>query len=1264
MNQFQGQYPNPGMNLPPSQNNGPVPQSYQGDNNHQQSLSASFGQMNLQGQQPQNSIPSPPQMNQFNQNVPFTNNQPDFNNKQMSGQQLNKPPTMFQGMPPSNSPFSNPSQVPFKGFQNSGNNMDFNEQKPPFGGNQLPTGQEMQNYNNQIQQNLNNGPPILTNNPPSNAKPVFPIQPKFGNMPMMPPGIQQQNLGPNQPPGNLNMNTQDNAPPMGMHETSFGGQQQSEGLSQMGMAGQFGGKPPSMPPMEGQNSISGPPSTIQSGIPGQQRLSGPPTTINQGIPGPVPTGLPGTSGEPQMGQQGSLQMGMPGGSQMLQQGPPQMGVPGGSQMSQAGPPSMGMPNQPPMGPPGGPQMGMPNQPPMGAPGGPQIGMSNQPQMGPPGGPQMGMPNQPPMGAPGGLQMGMPNQSPMGPPGGPQMGMQSQPPMGMPGQPPMGMPGQPPMGMSGGPQMGIPGGAQMGMPGQQLMGMPGPPGMMDSMQQKQQRLDPEQMPSAVQVREDDKIAKTGPFPTGYPTAELPPLVTTDYIAQDQGNSSPRFIRSTIYAVPQTNDMLKVSHVPFVVSCTPFAKPMSNEYIPPIVNLGELGPVRCQRCKAYMCPFMQFIDGGRKFKCPFCEASTPVVDEYFAHLDHTGRRTDIAHRPEFCLGSYEFVATTSYCKNKVLPKEPAFIFMLDVSYNAIKSGLVRTFCSNLKNFLSMLPKESYQEKSTLRVGLVTYDHTLHFYNLSSKAKKTEMTIVSDLEDVFVPFVDGFLVDASEAEESIQKVLDEIPKLFGNTKITDTCLGPVVQAGLDALKSSDRSGKIFVFHTSLPTLEAPGKLVNREDRKVLGGEKEKAVLSPNGDFYTKLGEECTKNGVCVDLFLFPNAFIDVASMAPLVSISGGHLYKYQYFDASKDSENFLIDFKNAISRETAFDAIMRIRTSTGLRATTFYGHFLMQNSTDMEFGAIDSNKQVMAEIKYDDKLPPNEPCYIQAAILYTSCSGQRRLRIHNLSLTTTIDFSIIYKAIEADTFVAYLYKNAERIVKEKIPKDMKEQTINLCAHVLATYRDKCSDNPPIGQLILPECLRLLPLYLGSIIKNDGLAGGADLTVDNRAWLMQLIPGMRTEEIMRILYPRIIPVTGVSVENDNDEFFMPSEIRASYEYLKKEEAYLIENGVNIFLWIGQQVSNEWIQAIFNVPNIQQVDNETHTIPERDNPQSRGLRKVAKIITNEILRHTKITIIRQTDPLEAWMKRFLVEDRYAGQGGSYVDSLCTLHREIRSILS
>ena len=58
------------------------------------------------------------------------------------------------------------------------------------------------------------------------------------------------------------------------------------------------------------------------------------------------------------------------------------------------------------------------------------------------------------------------------------------------------------------------------------------------------------------------------------------------------------------------MMKQTAVPFSMVITPFAELVEGEHPPPIVDMGPTGPVRCCRCKAYMCSFMQFVEGGRK------------------------------------------------------------------------------------------------------------------------------------------------------------------------------------------------------------------------------------------------------------------------------------------------------------------------------------------------------------------------------------------------------------------------------------------------------------------------------------------------------------------------------------------------------------------------------------------------------------------------------------------------------------------------------
>jgi protein transport protein SEC24 len=48
---------------------------------------------------------------------------------------------------------------------------------------------------------------------------------------------------------------------------------------------------------------------------------------------------------------------------------------------------------------------------------------------------------------------------------------------------------------------------------------------------------------------------------------------------------------------------------------------------VVDLGELGPIRCGRCKAYVNAYCRWLDGGKAFGCNFCGATTPCPEPYF-------------------------------------------------------------------------------------------------------------------------------------------------------------------------------------------------------------------------------------------------------------------------------------------------------------------------------------------------------------------------------------------------------------------------------------------------------------------------------------------------------------------------------------------------------------------------------------------------------------------------------------------------------------
>ncbi|KAG7461887.1 hypothetical protein MATL_G00195950 [Megalops atlanticus] len=852
--------------------------------------------------------------------------------------------------------------------------------------------------------------------------------------------------------------------------------------------------------------------------------------------------------------------------------------------------------------------------------------------------------------------------------GPAMGaMATGPPMGMSGalsspplpssggfQQPSGPPGQHGFPQQQGPYGGPMAAPQPGFPG----AFPGGPAQMAGPPQK--KLDPDSIPSTTQVIEDDRARRGGQVYTTNLRGQVPPLVTTDFVVQDQGHASPRFMRCTAYTFPCTADLAKQCQVPLAAIITPFATIPKNETPLYLVNHGETGPLRCNRCKAYMCPFMQFIDGGRRYQCGFCTCVNEVPAFYFQHLDHMGRRVDFYERPELSLGSYEFIATLDYCKNNKPPSPPAFIFMIDVSYSNIKSGLVKLLCEELKTLLDKLPREEGAESSAIRVGFVTYNKILHFYNVKSTLAQPQMMVVSDVAEMFVPLLDGFLVNFQESRSVINNLLDQIPDMFAVTNESETVFAPVIQAGMEALKAADCSGKLFIFHSSLPTAEAPGKLKNRDDRKLVNTDKEKTLFQPQKRIYEQLSKECVSNSCCVDLFLFPSQYVDVATLGEVPLHTGGSVYKYNNFQVQVDGDHFLSDLRKDVEKPIGFDAIMRVRTSTGFRATDFFGAIYMNNTTDVEMAAVDCNKAMTVEFKHDDTLSEDPGALIQCALLYTTISGQRRLRIHNLGLNCSSQLADLYKSCETDALINFFAKSAYHTMLNQPLKNVREVLVKQAAHMLACYRKHCASPSAVSQLILPDAMKVFPVYLNSLMKSPALVGSVELSTDDRAFHRLTVAGMGVEETQALFYPRLIPLHSMDVGSEA----VPAPVRCSEERLSDGGLFLLENGRQLLLWLGQACPPDLIQSIFNVPSFAHVSTEVISLPKLDNPHSKKLHSIIESIAGQRPYSMKLLVVKQKDRTEMLFRQHLVEDKGVHGGASYMDFLCYVHREIRQLLT
>lgn len=88
------------------------------------------------------------------------------------------------------------------------------------------------------------------------------------------------------------------------------------------------------------------------------------------------------------------------------------------------------------------------------------------------------------------------------------------------------------------------------------------------------------------------------------------------------------------------------------------------------------------------------------------------------------------------------------------------------------------------------------------------------------------------------------------------------------------------------------------------------------------------------------------------------------------------------------------------------------------------------------------------------------------------------------------------------------------------VKDDLISRTANILACYRKNCASPSSAGQLILPELMKLLPLYINCLSKSDAMSGGQDLTCDERSLQMYLLMAMSVDASVVYYYPRLIPL------------------------------------------------------------------------------------------------------------------------------------------------
>ncbi|KAG9490901.1 hypothetical protein GDO78_006303 [Eleutherodactylus coqui] len=655
-----------------------------------------------------------------------------------------------------------------------------------------------------------------------------------------------------------------------------------------------------------------------------------------------------------------------------------------------------------------------------------------------------------------------------------------------------------------------------------------------------------------------------------------------------NCSPELFRCTLTNIPQTQALLNKAKLPLGLLLHPF-KDLSQL---PVVTSSTI--VRCRSCRTYINPFVNFLDQ-RRWKCNLCYRVNDVPEE-FMYNPVTRVYGEPHKRPEVQNATIEFMAPSEYMLRP--PQPPVYLFMFDVSHNAIETGYLNTVCQSLLDNLEWLPGNT-----RTKIGFITFDSTIHFYSLQEGLSQPQMLVVTDIDDVFIPMPENLLVNLNECKELVQDLLKNLPQMFTKSSETQSALGPALQAAYKLI--SPTGGRISVFQTQLPTVGA-GALKPREEPNQKSTAKEIHNLTPATDFYKKLALDCSGQQVAVDLFLLSGRYSDLASLGCISRYSAGSVYYYRAYHHQHNPvqvEKLQKELKRYLTRKIGFEAVMRIRCT----------------------------------------------------------KGERRIRVHTMCLPVVPALSDVYAGADVQAVIGLLANMAvDRSISSSL-SDARDALVNAAIDSLSAYRTSVLTVQQPG-LLAPNSLRLFPMFVLALLKQKAFQTGTNASLDERVFSMCQIKSQPLAYLMLMIHPNLYRVDNLSDEgalNINDKTIpQPPILQLSVEKLSRDGVYLMDAGTIMLLWVGRNCNQNFSTQVLGVANYSALSQDMTQLPELDTAESIRLVAFIAWLREQRPFFPTLHIIGDESPLKSTFLQNLIEDR-TESALSYYEFLLHLQQQV-----
>ncbi|KAG4213912.1 hypothetical protein ERO13_A01G087500v2 [Gossypium hirsutum] len=632
--------------------------------------------------------------------------------------------------------------------------------------------------------------------------------------------------------------------------------------------------------------------------------------------------------------------------------------------------------------------------------------------------------------------------------------------------------------------------------------------------------------------------------------------------------------------------------------PLAEAPEGEEVP-VINFASTGIIRCRRCRTYVNPYVTFTDAGRKW----------LPGEYFANLDATGKRIDLDQRPELIKGSVEFVPPMEYMVQP--PMTPPYFFLIDVSISAVRSVMIEVVAQTIRSCLDELPGFPRTQ-----IGFITFDSTIRFYNMKA-----------NLDDIFVPLPDDLLVNLSESRNVVEKFLDSLPSMFQDNVNVESAFGSALKAAFMVMSRLKLRG---------------------HDLHVYGTDKEHTLRLPEDTFYKQMAADLTKFQIGVNIYAFSDKYTDIASLGTLEKYTGGQVYYYPSFQSSIHGEKLRHELAKDLTRETAWEAVMRIRCGKGIRFTSYHGNFMLRSTDLLALPALDCDKAY--------------------AMQYTASCGERRIRVHTAAAPVVADLGAMYCVADMSAIVSLLCRLGFAAIEKTLTNKLEDARNYLQLRIvkaLREYRNLYAVQHQLGaRMIYPESLKFLCLYGLALSKSVPLKGGyADAQLDERCAAGFTMMALPVKKLLKPLYPSLIRIDEFLLKpfaQTNDFKNIVKRLPLVAESLDSRGLYIYDDGFRFVIWFGRMLSPDIARNLIGPDFAAELSRVM--LSRHDNEMPRRLMGILKKLKESDHSYYQLSyLVRQGEqPKEGLLLLVNLHEDQMGRTGGYIDWIMQIHRQVQ----